>query len=254
MPGPFRAVETGASLRNEVGVALGERRRGQLQEDVVLDPLLKVANREQDALRFAAVAVLFLIAGFEGIELLFRLEFGQQESMTDADLVFGKSFDDFGCKLRQPKPGSDVCGTFPALGADLFDTVLRFFEPHQGGKALCFVEWMYIPSLQVFDDAGLKSLGVAEFDDAYRRGFQPDNLRGPEAPGPCDNLEMLADRAHNQGREDPLCSDALGQLIERRFIEFAAWIVCRLCQAFERKIAILGCGNHVRFSFSGEMG
>ncbi len=110
---------------------------------------------------------------------------------------------------------------------------------------------MYVASLQVLDNAGFKRLGVAEFDDANRRGFEPDNLSGPEAPGSCNNLKMLADRAHNQGREDPLCLDALGQLIQCSFIESTARIVWRLCQAFERKISVLRCSDHEGFSFCG---
>jgi hypothetical protein len=101
VPGALRAVKTCASFRNEFGIVFGERRRGELQKDVVLDPLLKVANREQDAFCLVAVAVLLLIAGVEGFELLLRLEFGQQESMSDADLVFSKGFDDFGGKTER---------------------------------------------------------------------------------------------------------------------------------------------------------
>ena len=254
MPGSLRALETGAGLRNKFGVVFGEWRGGQFQKDVVLNPLLKVANWKQNSLRLVAVVVLLLKAGVKGFELLLGLHFGQQESMADADFVFGKSLDNFGCKLRQTEAGSDVCGTLPAFGADLFDTVLRLFEPHQGGEALRFVEGMYIASLQIFNDAGFKSLGIAEFNDANRRSFESDNLGGAETPGPCDNLEMLTDLANNQRREDALRLDALGQLSESCFIESAAGVACRLCQAFKRKIAILRCGDHMNLSFRCSMG
>ena len=104
--GALWAMETSASLWSKLGIVFGERRRDEFKEDVVLDPLLKVANWEQDVLRPVSVAVLLLIASVEGFDLLLRLEFGQQESMSDTDLVFGKGFDDFGCKLRQPEARS----------------------------------------------------------------------------------------------------------------------------------------------------
>ncbi len=77
---------------------------------------------------------------------------------------------------------------------------------------------MYITPLQVFGDAGFKSLVIAEFNNANRRSLETCNLSGPEAPGSRNNLEMPVDLAHNQGSEDRLCPDALGQLIECRII------------------------------------
>jgi hypothetical protein len=48
--GALRAIDTRAGLGHKRGVFFRERRGGKLQQNVVLNPLLQVANGKQDAL------------------------------------------------------------------------------------------------------------------------------------------------------------------------------------------------------------
>ena len=75
--GALRAIDTRSSFGYKRGVFFRERRGGKLQQNVVLNPLLQVANRKQDTLGLAAVGVLLLIASGECFFLLRRLKFGQ---------------------------------------------------------------------------------------------------------------------------------------------------------------------------------
>ena len=158
-----------------------------------------MTNRKQDALGLAAVGVLLLIASGEGFLLLRGLQFRQQKSMAHADLVLREGFDHCGGKLDQFQSSEDVCRGLATLGGNLFDAVLRFFKAHQRGEAVGLVERMHVAALQVFNDAGFEGLGVGQFDDADRRGFESGQLRRAVAPRSGDDLEVLAHGPHDAG-------------------------------------------------------
>ena len=155
----------------------------------------------------AAVGVLLLIASGECFFLLRGLQLGQQERVAHADFVFGKGFDNGGGKLNQSQSRCDVCGILANLGADLFDAVLRLLKPHQGGEALRLVERMHVTALEVFNDAGFKRLGVGQFDDADRRGFESGQLRRTVAPRSGHDLEVMVHGPHDKRRENALRFD-----------------------------------------------
>ena len=163
----------------------------------MLDPLLQMANREQDALALAAVRILLLIASGECFFLLRGLQFGQQERVAHADFILGKGFDNGGGKLDQSQSRCDVCGILANLGSDLLDGVLRLLKPHQRGEALRLVQRMHVAALQVFDDAGFECLSIGQFDDADRRGFKSSQLRRTIAPRSGNDLEVMVHGPHD---------------------------------------------------------
>jgi len=71
--GALGAIEASSGLGHKRGVLFRERRGSKLQQNVVLNPLLQMPNREQHALGRAAVGVLLLIASGEGFLLLHGL-------------------------------------------------------------------------------------------------------------------------------------------------------------------------------------
>jgi hypothetical protein len=78
----LRAIEASSGLWHKRGVFFRERRGRKLQQNVVLNPLLQVPNRKQDALDLVAVGVLLLIASSEGFLLLRGLQLGKQKGMA----------------------------------------------------------------------------------------------------------------------------------------------------------------------------
>jgi hypothetical protein len=113
---------------------------------------------------------------------------------------------------------------------------------------------MHVAPLQVFNDADFDRLCIGEFHDAHGDVFEFGQLRRAVAPRPGhDLIGVLADGPHKQGREHSLCADGLGQLVERRFLEAAARVGCRLGEAEKRQVAILrlrlNCGGHGKTSF-----
>jgi hypothetical protein len=76
--GALRALDAASGGGDKLGVAFVEWRLFQEQEDVMLNPLLKVPNREQDALGLGPGSVpLFAEAIGERLFLLRVLQFGE---------------------------------------------------------------------------------------------------------------------------------------------------------------------------------
>jgi hypothetical protein len=76
--GTLRAIDTASGGGNELGIPLVEWRLFQEQEDVMLDPLVKVANRKQDSLRLVSGSAPFFAQAIgECLFLLRWLQFGQ---------------------------------------------------------------------------------------------------------------------------------------------------------------------------------
>ena len=156
---------------------------------------------------------------------MLRLQLGQQKGMADADFVLGEGLSDLGSKLCQVEASRNIRRAFAALGSDLLDGQRRPAEAHQGGETLRLIEWVNITALEILDNARLQSLGVAQFNDARRSGLQAGHLRGPESPGACDDLEVLAGGADHQRCKNPVRLDALGQFGERSQVKLAARVV-----------------------------
>ena len=76
--GALGALDAASCGGNKLRVALVEWRLFQEQEHVMLNPLLQVPNREQDALRFGPGSVPLLAEAIgECLFLLRRLQFGE---------------------------------------------------------------------------------------------------------------------------------------------------------------------------------
>lgn len=106
------AVKARAGLRNKPRVFFRELREDEIRDYFVLDPLIKVANREQDAFRLVAVALLLLIAGVEGFELLIRSESGRNKSVANADHFFGKGLGDLDGSFVSLRRAAKYTGVF----------------------------------------------------------------------------------------------------------------------------------------------
>ena len=78
-------------------------------------------------------------------------------------------------------------------------------------QSVRFVERMHVAALEVLDNAGFECLGVGQFDDADRCGFESGQLRRAIAPRSGNDLEVLAHGPHNERREDALRFEGLGQ-------------------------------------------
>jgi len=104
----LRAIEASSRIWHKLRVFFGEWRGCKLQQNVVLNPMLKLANWQEDALGFVGAPVLLLIASCESFFLLLRLQLGQQERVAHADFILGKGFDDSRGKLYQSQP-SGLC-------------------------------------------------------------------------------------------------------------------------------------------------
>lgn len=63
MAGALGTIDTGTGLAHKLRIILRERRGCKLQQYIVLNPLLKMADREQDSLGLAAVGIVFLAPG-----------------------------------------------------------------------------------------------------------------------------------------------------------------------------------------------
>jgi hypothetical protein len=70
MSGALRAIDAASGSGDKLGIAFVERRMFQEQEDVMLNPLLKVTNREQDALGLGSSVPFFAEAIGECLFLL----------------------------------------------------------------------------------------------------------------------------------------------------------------------------------------
>ena len=190
MPGAFGAVHAASGSGNQLRVPLVEGRIFQDEQDVLLNPELEIADREQDALclLLPRTPILSETSG-ESLFLLIRLEFCQQERMADADLLAVEGFDHHGRKLGQFQSSRDVCGRFAGAGGDLLDAVLRLVQVEECAEAAGLLHRMNIAPHQVLDQLGFQGFGVGEIDDADGNGGDFGHLRGAVTPRSGHNLK-----------------------------------------------------------------
>jgi hypothetical protein len=74
MSGALGAIEASSGFLHKLCIVFRERRRCKLQQNVVFNPLLKLAHGQEDAFGFVGTAELLLIASGEGLFLLLRLQ------------------------------------------------------------------------------------------------------------------------------------------------------------------------------------
>jgi hypothetical protein len=103
----------------------------------MLNPLLKLADWQEDSLGFVGASILLLIASSEGFFLLCWLQLRQQERVAGADFILEKCFGDCRGKLSEPDTSDYIRGTFGALRGNLFNGVLRL--PVRVSLLLCCV-------------------------------------------------------------------------------------------------------------------
>ncbi|QNI33416.1 hypothetical protein H7849_05550 [Alloacidobacterium dinghuense] len=104
----FRAVHTASCLWHKLRVPLIERSFSKDEQDIVLNPRLKMTDWKEDALRFpVAIAPVFPKAGRECLFLLTGLQLGQQERVADTNLILiGSGCSEFTSYLS---PGCHEC-------------------------------------------------------------------------------------------------------------------------------------------------
>ncbi len=118
VPGPLWALKATARCGHKLRVALAERRVFQDEQDVLLNPVLKMAHREQDALCLVAIAPIFAKASGKGLLLFRGLQLRQEKRMADSDLVLQKSINRDGRKLSQSQTGGAIRRRFSRFGCD----------------------------------------------------------------------------------------------------------------------------------------
>jgi len=176
--------------------------------------MLEMPDGKNDALGLPCCASPILTkAASESRFLLGWLELRQKQGMSDADLFGIERLDHCRDKLGQSGASGDVSGCFADLRPDLLDGVLRLLQIQKRMKALRFLQWVNVPTLQVLDESGFHRLGIREVDDANGNGCGLGDLSGAIASGSSDDLEALpGERPHKQGRQYALDSDGLGKL------------------------------------------
>jgi hypothetical protein len=105
--GTFGTVKAASRCRDKLRIFPVERHIFQDEQDVTLNPDLKLADWQRDALRLLICArPFFPEARVEGLLLLCGPKSRQQQGMTYADLVFGKGFNDSRRKFGLERSGS----------------------------------------------------------------------------------------------------------------------------------------------------
>jgi len=96
------------------------------------------------------------------------------------------------------------------------------------GDAACFIEFVHVGALQVFDQLQFEALRVGELADAGGNCFAPGELRGAIAPRSGHEFKLvrftIRQRANENGLEDAVLPDISGEFGEFGFIELPAWI------------------------------
>ena len=95
---------------------------------------------------------------------------------------------------------------------------------HQPAVGLGFLERRQILALQVLDQRDFQRVGIRQRADDDRDFVQPDALRGAPPPLAGDQLEgrfLNGERADQQGLDDALFADRLGERIELGLVKAA---------------------------------
>ena len=112
---------------------------------------------------------------------------------------------------------------------------------HQPAIGFRLFQRRQILTLQILDEGDFQRLGVGQWPDHYRHFVQPRPLRCPPAPLPGDQLEIGArpvhgvlGRPHQQGLDDALVADRLGEPFQLLLAEMAARLKRRRADRLDR--------------------
>jgi len=238
---PFGAIDTASRRWHKLRVAFVERSEFQDEQDVRLNPEMKVADWEQDAFGLLPTrAPILFETGGECLFLLAGLELRQQGRVTDADLLAIECFDRARDKLGQAEARRHISRTLARLRGDLLYAVFRLFQVEQGAEAVGLFQRMNVAALEVFNQLRLQHFGIGHVLNTYGHGGNLGQLRGAVAPGSEDNLEAAFTKwPHKQGLIYPLVTDCLGHLFQSIVLEDAAGVGGRFREHRERKVAVL---------------
>jgi hypothetical protein len=148
----FGTIDTASSGWHKLAVLLVEGCVFENEKDVGINPELKIADGQEDALLFSAATLPVLPkASGERCLLLVGLELRQQEGMSDTNLLGVESID-HGCgEVGEFDASGDIGWALARLRGDLLDAVLRLLQIEERAKAQRLFERMYVAPLQVLN-------------------------------------------------------------------------------------------------------
>ena len=150
--GTLGAIDAIPGGGNKLRVPLVERRLFQEQENILLNPLLQVPNRKQDALGLGSGSAPLLAETIgERLFLLRGLQFGEQKGVAHADFLGIERIHHRRGKFRQSNSGGAIRRRFPNFRRDLLNAVLRVFQVEQGLETLRLLQRVNVAALQVFN-------------------------------------------------------------------------------------------------------
>ena len=161
--------------------------------------------------------------------------------MAYADFIFIESLDHCRREFRQLEALGAINGRFSRLGCYLLDGVFRLVKIQQSTEALCFLQWMHVPALEVFNQLRLQCFRIRVVDDADWNGFRFGHLRRAVTPRSGNDLKAaFVQRPHKQRREHALTANAGGQFFKGLILEDATRVGLRFGEYGKWKVAVFG--------------
>src|SRR4051812_28650761 len=112
---------------------------------------------------------------------------------------------------------------------------------HQPAIGLGLLERRQILALQVLDQRDFQRLGIRQRADDDRNFVHPDALRGAPPPLAGNQLEggfLTSQRADQQGLDDALFADRLGERVEFRLAKAPPWLEGARADQLDRYAAL----------------
>ena len=194
-----------------------ERSIREGEVEVGLYPCREVPGREQ--VRFLVLPVLapaLLIGG--GLHVL--RETGEQVGVGRGDEFSAERLRNCRDQLQQRQTSIDVGCALAGFVDQRGHVIAGHVE--QTLEALRLFVGVNVDPLAVLDQLPFKGLRIVNIDDPGGKGEELGELRGAEAPCPCDDLESFGVGPYCDGLDEAVRADALGKLLQFGFIEGAA--------------------------------
>jgi hypothetical protein len=117
-------------------------------------------------------------------------------------------------------------------------------------QSLRFFERVNVAALQIFDQLRLKCLSVGQMNDADRHSLGLGKMRGAVAARSGNDLKaVFGDGPDEQGRQNALAADGVGQFLEGGIVKDAARVGLGFFERSEWHIAVFS-GNLIRHGCS----
>ena len=154
-----------------------------------------------------------------------------EASIAQIDLNVGR-------ELEQAQGVRHDSAALSDFDGDIFLTELK--GAHQFGVALCFFEWVEVLALEILDECQFQHGAVVSFAEDDGDFLQTSEMRGPPTTFTGDQLEAVAAFADDEGLDDALFLDGIGQFLKSDRSEFFA----RLERAGANQLWVVGWARY----------